>query len=136
MSWAPTETQKTIFTILSGDPTLAGLLGAGQRIFDNVPENQAYPYVTMQLKPWANRANTTWDGWEGDLTLNVWCRASGDLQVQTIQKRIDELLNNVDPCIDGWSVVSLRRTVLDILQDPDGVTLHGIQKFNLKIGED
>jgi len=135
MTWLPTETQKAIFAVLSEDEELISLLGSGQRIFDNVPQNMSYPYVTMQIKPWADRANTTWDGLTGELTIGTWCRAAGDLPVQTIQKRIDELLNNTDPCIEGGTVISFRRTMIDILQDPDGVTLHGVQKFNLKIGE-
>lgn len=133
-TWAPTETQKTIYDLLVNDTDLITLLGEGN-VFDNVPQNHPYPYISLQLKPWSNRANTTWDGLDASLQINVWARVDGDLFVQSVQKRIDELLNNIDICVEGWDVISLRRTLIDIFQDPDGVTLHGVQTFNLKLGE-
>lgn len=138
MTWAPTQTQLSIFTILSADATLDSLLGDG-RIFDSsgVPENQAYPYVTLKIKPWIDRGNTTDEGLSAEINIDVWYRGPGlgDLKVQEIQKRIDELLHSQDICIDGWDIVVLRRNFIDILLDPDGKTKHGIQKFKLMIGE-
>lgn len=134
ITWAPTETQKTLYSILTGDVTLmAMILG----VFDHVPDNQAYPYVTIQAKPWIDRGSETWEGLSATITINVWYRrsGSGDLEVQKIQKRIDELLHDKDICIEGWNIVAFRRSMIDILVDPDNITLHGIQIFNLMIGE-
>lgn len=138
MTWAPTEAQKTVFTILSEDTTLISLLGADQ-VFDSsaVPQTKNYPYVTINLQPMTDRGNHTNEGVAFDFQVNVWYRAPGrgKLQVQTIQKRIDELLHSQDICVEGWNIIVLRRTIVDILTEPDGVTLHGIQRFKLFLGE-
>lgn len=136
MTWAPTETQKTIYTLLGADSALTALLGAN-KIFDHVPDNAAYPFVKLRIKPWTDRGNHTLEGLSCELQIDVWYQAPnrGDLKVQLIQKRIDELLHSVNIEIDGWNVISLRRAFIDVLTEPDNVTLHGVQKFNLMIGE-
>jgi len=135
-TYAPQEAQKTIYTLLNSDVTLTGLIGAN-KILDHVPDNSPYPYITIRIKPWADRGNHDYEGLQCAFQINVWYRDAGrgDKEVQLIQKRIDELLHNKDICIDGWSVIALRRSTIDILDEPDGVTKHGVQIFNLLIGE-
>lgn len=140
MTWAPSETQKTIYTTLAADTALQTLLGttpAEPKVFDSVPDKKSYPYVTIQIKPTTNRDNEDFDGVEINYQINVWNQGTsqGDLAVQTIQKRIDELLNKQDICVEGWNVVSHKRTLVDITDDPDGRTKHGIQTFKLMLGE-
>lgn len=142
MTWAPKETQKAIFDLLSNDAALATLLGTtvggAQKIFDHVPDNSPYPYVTMRIKPMTDRSNEDWDGVLLQLTLEVWHQypGLGDLAVQQIQERLDQLMNNNNTvCIDGWNIVSNRRNTANILDEPDGRTKHGIQSFNLLLGE-
>ena len=136
ITYAPTETQKAVFTLLNLDTTLQTLLGSN-KIYDHVPDNSPYPYVTIRIKPWEDRGNHDFEGLSCQLSINVWYREDGrgDLEVQKIQKRIDELMHSQDICIEGWNIVSLRRSTIDILDEPDGVTKHGIQIFNLLIGE-
>jgi len=137
MTWAPQEAQKAIYDALANDSSLQALLGGSGKILDHVPDNSPYPYVTMQIKPMNDRGNQTLEGVQIDYQINVWYRAPGrgDLKVQEIQARIDELLHKQDICIDGWNVISHRRSTVNILDEPDGVTKHGVQVFNLLLGE-
>lgn len=140
MTWAPQETQKVIYEILSQDSDLQTLLGGtstDKKVYDRVPQEKSYPFVTIGDMQWDDRGNHTWEGWQGLLTINVWYREpnAGRKGVQEIQKRIDELVHKTDPCIDGWNIVVLRRSSVNIVMEPDNITLHGIQKFNLMLGE-
>lgn len=140
MTWAPTETQKTIYETLTGDAALQTLLGAtgsDKKVYDFVPDNQVYPYIKLKIKPWEDRGNHSWEGLKAEISIDVFYRATGrgDLEVQKIQKRIDELLHSQDICIEGWNIVVLRRSFVDIMTEDDNVTLHGIQKFKLFLGE-
>lgn len=138
MTWAPTESQKTIFTLLSTDSALITLLGSA-KVYDAfaVPQDIEYPYVTINLNPMNDRGNHTDEGVAFEPQINVWHRSPerGALKVQQIQKRIDELVHNQDICIEGWNIIVCRRTLVNILPEPDGVTLHGIQRFKLWLGE-
>ena len=134
MTWAPTEAQKSIFEVLSTDSALTTLLG-GAKVYDNVPDNTAYPYVVLYILPFIDRGNHTLEGLECELQVSVWHQERGNLPIQNIQKRIDELLHLAEPCIDGWNITGLRRTFVDIVTDTDNITKQGIQRFKLMIGE-
>lgn len=140
MTWGPQETQKTVYEILTTDTALQTLLGGSVgnlKVYDFVPDNQIFPFIVISDPASTDRGNHSWEGLSVDLTINVWYRAPGRgrLKVQEIQKRIDELLHNTEPCIDGWNIVVLRRASVNIVTEEDNVTLHGIQKFKLFIGE-
>lgn len=137
MTWAPSEVQKTIYETLNNDVTLTALLGSGGKIFDFIPNNQSFPYIQLQIKPWEDRGNHTNEGLSAVITVHTFYRSPnrGDKKVQEIQQRIDTLLHNKDLCFDGWNVISFRRQLIDILIEEDSVTLHGVQKYNLLLGE-
>lgn len=140
MTWAPRETQKTIYEILSADAQLQIFLGGSPgdvRIYDNVPDKRIYPFVVVGAGAWNDRGNHSWDGWDVRLQLDIWYRAPerGRLAVQNIQARIDQLLHRVDICVDGWNVIVCRRQLVDIFYEEDNVTLHGVQIYKLQLGE-
>lgn len=137
MTWAPKELQKTLFSILGSDATLLSLGVTG--VFDStsVPEEQTFPFITIGDNPMENRSNHTTRGWKSEVKIHVWYQEAGRgrKKVQEIQARIDELLNSVDICVDGWNIINLRLQFVDVIVDIDNVTLHGIQIFNLLLGE-
>lgn len=138
MAFGPQEVQKTIFTILSTDATLQAALGgtlADPRVYDFVPQEKSYPYVTIEIGPVTDRGSTTTEGLALEPQINVWHRAPGNKPVQDLQKIIDGLLHNKDICIDGFDLIVMRRSLIDLLTDPDSVTRHGVQRFKLFIGE-
>ena len=149
MTWAPMEVQKEIFLLLSADDEIIDYLGGDSTtdattnmVYDYVPDNSPYPYITLDILPWDDRGNHTFEGLECDFQINVLYKPDasnnnqrGNKPIQLIQYRIDQLLHNVNLCIDGWNSLQLRRTVIDIETDADNVTKHGIQRFNLLIGE-
>lgn len=107
-----------------------------RKIFDFVPDDSPYPYVRLELKPWNDRGNHTKEGWQGELQVSVFNRGNrGDKDTQAIQNRIDELLHSQHICVEGWNNLNLRRTFVNIIVLEDNVTLFGIQRFNLLIGE-
>ena len=48
---------KAVYAVLSADPTLTTLLGGVGRVFDHVPDNTAYPYVTISMFPFNDRGS-------------------------------------------------------------------------------
>jgi len=136
MTWAPRELQKTIYETLTGDVTLMALING---VFDStsVPEEQTFPFVTIGENPLEIRSNYTTRGWSSQMTIHVWYQEAGRgrKQVQAIQAEIDRLLDQQNICVDGWNIVGLRAQFVDVIVDTDNVTLHGIQIFNLLLGE-
>lgn len=138
-------TQKVIFETLINSAALQTTLKQNDsdgmidnKIFDNVPDEKPYPFITMGDIQWADRSNQTWDGAAAVVTIRVHSRNDGGrgrLEVQSIQKIIDDLFNAKDICIEDWNIVSLRRVNVNILTSPDNLTYDGVQQFNLMIAE-
>lgn len=134
MSYGPQETHKAIYQVLSQDSALTTLLGGANRVLDVAKPEQLCPFITIGDIQWEDRGNHSWEGLGAVITVNTWVQEPSRKRVQEIQKRIDEILHNSEPIITGWNIVGLRRGTTNIIVDPDNITLHGIQTFNLMIG--
>lgn len=137
MSWGPSEVQKAVYALLANDATLTTLLGGAGRVFDFVPQDSSYPYLTMFIKPFQDRGNATGEGLQCEFQITTWARGNdrGDKAVQAIQDRIDQLLHKTSLVMTGWAVTCLRRSFVDILTMDDNVTKQGIQRFKLQLGD-
>lgn len=148
MTWAPLEVQKEIYLKLAMDSELIVKLGGdatdsiSTKIFDHVPDNTVSPYVTIYALPFNERANATFEGWSAEVQINVFYRpgegantSRGNKFVHEVQAIIDSVLHNQDLCTDGWNTLQMRRSLVTIETLDDNVSKHGIQRFNLLIGE-
>jgi hypothetical protein len=136
MTWAPIEVQKAICETLANDTQLQPLITG---VFDSaaVPQNQEFPYVTINPGQLVDRSSHTHRGFETQIQIDVWDQSEnwGRKRVQLIQKEIDRLLHDVTICIEGWNIISLRQIQVEAFVDIDNVTMHGVQRFKLMIGE-
>ena len=132
MTWGPTQVQKRIYEVLSADATLTGLVNG---IYDHVPQEQDFPFITIGEAAYTDRGSYTTEGWTGTITINVWAQNYGRLQVQNINAEIDRLLHCQDLSMDGWSTLSLRRDFVEILVEDDNTTFHGIQRYIILMGD-
>lgn len=136
MTWAPQELQKTLWTELTADTALMALVTG---VFDSaaVPQNEVFPYVTIGEATFTDRSSHTHRGFAAEVTIHVWDQSDnrGRKKVQEIQAQIDRLLHTVNICIDGWNIINFRQVFVEVIVDADNVTMHGIQRFNLMIGE-
>jgi hypothetical protein len=144
--FAPADLQTAVYKVLVEDVQLAQLLGAYtapvppavdpiiiQKVFDFVPDNEAYPFITIQILPGQDRGSHTTEGFEFDIQVSVWTsdNNAGNKRVYAIQKRIDYLLHkNRFSMTENYSVMC-RRTLVDILKDPDNITRQGVQRFRV-----
>jgi hypothetical protein len=139
-AWAPKELQKAIYAILSADVSLQTALGGtptDTRVYDFVPDNKSYPYVTLDMGVFNDRGNHTKEGWATNFQVNVWARPNvrGAKPVQDIQAIIHGLLHEIDVDVLDWNIIVLRCSSVTIITDDDNITKHGIQIFKLMLGE-
>jgi hypothetical protein len=118
---------------------LTGNLGVGVSLFDTAPylpegaPSTSFPYVVM-----GNDTGVSWDtddqlGAEITVTLHFWSRAEGFNQVKTIMQAAYDRLNRASLSKTGYTVVDCLHEFSEALNDPDGVTKHGIQRYRLTI---
>ena len=123
-SW---ELQKAIFTALDGNVT--GIDSASVSVYDDVPENTAYPYVILGEETSANSGTKSLDGIEHTLTLHVWSQYRGRREIKEIMQSLYSLLHNTAITVTGASLVNIRQEFNNTLMENDGITRHGVMRF-------
>ncbi len=131
-----TDLQAAIFQKLNRDAILEGMLG-GDRIFDFVPDGQAFPYIIIgddDLDDWNTH---TFVGFKGTTTINVWSQSKdtdGKKEVKLIMARVWQLLNNRDLGIPNRQQINFRCDTKSVVTQIDNQTQNGIMIFNLIFG--
>lgn len=103
---------------------------AGSRIYDAVPANPVFPYVTLgdcQVLP--DKADCI-DGTEVYPVIDVWSRAVGYPEAKGIVKQILAVLDDQPISISGFSAIVFQFDRVDYLRDPDGLTRHASITFH------
>ena len=128
MTQAGWALQKGIFAKLSADTAVVACLG-GQHIYDDVPRNAEFPYLTLGQSALVDWSTGTEYGAEHVLTLHVWSRAGGTRETLDIIAAVNEVLKDVPIELPGHVLVNLRFEYADARRDPDGETVHGILRY-------
>jgi hypothetical protein len=104
MSSASWALQQAIFARLTADAPLIALLG-GARVYDDVPQAAAFPYLTFGQSTARDWSTGSDDGNEHILTLHVWSQANGKRQAHEIMGAVRTALHDQPLILDGPDVV-------------------------------
>lgn len=121
--------QQAVFTRLNGDTALVTTLGA--KVYDEVPDGAAFPYVTIGDVIEAPNDTMGTTGRDPTITVHAWSRYRGSKQVKLILSRVDELLDRWKPTIAGWDATDFQQVLMDTMRDPDGITRHGVARYRI-----
>lgn len=124
-SWA---LQQAIYASLTSDSALLALLG-GARVYDDVPDRKAFPYVTFAP---ASERDWSADGAAGSehlLTLHVWSRGAGRKEALAIAEALRARLHDAALSLSGHLLVNLRHEMSEVRRDADGETFQGIVRL-------
>ncbi|CAB4157288.1 Tail completion protein [uncultured Caudovirales phage] len=129
-----TASQELVFTALSGALT-------GCTVFDTAPFlPEGAPATTFPYCVIGNDTSVPWEtddmrGAEITLTLHFWSRANGFKQVKALMDQAYGILNRATLTKTGYSIIDCLFEFSEALDDPDGQTKHGIQRYRLTIRE-
>ena len=123
---AAPELQAAVMATLTGNaPHMALVTG----VFDAIPQNTAYPYEAIGALQ-ENWADAFTDGLRrGMLQLDTWSQFHGREEAQDIQASQIALLNRQPLTLATLHLVYLRLDYADVLEDPDGLTWHGVTRY-------
>lgn len=100
-------------------------------IYDDVPQDAAFPYVTLGDD--THLAFDTDDslGAESTIVVHVWSRYRGRKEVKEIQSLIYERLVRQFIPVQDHDLITIEFEYSDVIMDPDGMTRHGVQRFRV-----
>lgn len=120
--------QKAIHQVLSGDASLMALIDG---VYDFVPADTQYPYVTLGDSRVQDHSTVGVQGFRQTLAVHIYSRARGRKEVTDIMARIYELLHETTPAADGHSITNIRFLASNIRLEKDGLTLHGAMQVDV-----
>ena len=121
------ELQGAIVARLSAAADLASLVG--DRIYDAVPNDAAFPYVTVGEGDETSDDVECVEGFELSLDIDVWSRAVGFPEAKAISDEIRRALRSSDLALAVNALVYFRHRQTRFLRDPDGLTSHAVLTF-------
>ena len=129
------QTAIAIIAALKGDATLTALLtayAASPAVFTHVPQDlETYPYVVLFDSGLDDDSNDCNLGFDGVLNIHSWTDQRDMAVIGNIQKAVYDALNHAELGMTGYTLVELHQEFSTILRDPDGITLHGVQRYRI-----
>lgn len=128
MSSAQWELQRAIYAALSADAALKSEIGDPARVYDDPPEDAAFPYVTIGEARARNIAGV--DGaLEHDVRLTVFSRYAGRREVKRIMGALYDALHEAPLILSGFRLVQIRFVFADAFRRQDGDAYQGAMRF-------
>ena len=127
------EIQKAVYTKLTADAALMALV---EGVFDWVQEGQAFPYITIGEGSSVERDNKTHNAVRADLMVHVWSNSGptgirGRDEARQISQAVYDALHWQPLTIENYDQLFTRWTFGETILDVDGVTYHGVQRFEI-----
>lgn len=121
------ELQVAIVTRLKAAAAVTAFVGA--RVYDSVPENPTFPYITVGEGDETSDDADCVDGFEISLDIDVWSRAQGFPEAKKISDEVRKALKSPELTIPTNALVDFRHRQTRFLRDPDGLTSHAVMTF-------
>lgn len=124
--------QQAVYSALSNASALTSQLAAGDdSIFDHVPEDSAFPYITIfetTAQPFDTQVG---NGMDMIIGIHSWSRYRGEKEIKNIMAAVYDALHDTALTITGHTHILTRFLNSQAVMDPDGLTRHGVQQFRI-----
>jgi hypothetical protein len=127
--------QRAIITALLNDPATVAIAGKG--VYDRVPRdpstgdpNVPFPMVTLgETQTLPELAECT-DAADSFVTLHTWSRKVGSVEAKNLNTAVAAALHDKPLTLASGTLQSLLLQESRIINDPDGLTTHGVLTFH------
>jgi Protein of unknown function (DUF3168) len=129
-----TAAQELVFTALNGNLTGCAVFDTAPFLPEGAPAT-TFPYCVIGNDTAVRFATDDKRGRGVTLTLHFWSRAEGFKQVKGIMDQAAGILDRAVLVKAGYTVLDCLIEFNETMNDPDGVTKHGVQRYLLTIME-
>ncbi|MBN9053528.1 MAG: DUF3168 domain-containing protein [Rhizobiales bacterium] len=128
MSSAAWDLQHAAHTALAANADLLALLGSA-RVYDDVPQGAAFPYLTLTGFTARDWATGTEPGAEIIFTVNAWSRGAGHKQAHLLAEAVRAALHEAALILASHHLVNLRHETSSTHRERDGDTYRVAARF-------
>nr|WP_010400147.1 DUF3168 domain-containing protein [Paracoccus sp. TRP] len=104
-------------------------------VYDRATESAVYPYATLGVSYWTDGSVECIEAREVTLQIDVW-------HSQSSKGLLEDLTDDVAAALNGWADTDaltmhpLRVTLVRVMDDPDGVSVHGVVQVEAMVEAD
>ena len=138
MKDAQLPVQEAIYGVLSEDSALTSLCGTGQFVFDQVPKGRSTPFITIGEFTVIDGSTQGIDGQELTLNVHSWDQEQSTKRLKQMMAAVLSALHDTDLELSDHDLTAVNCRFLSsvVLRDPDGKTVHGVQRFKIVVDVD
>jgi len=126
--------QDVILAALRGNAGVAALVG--DRIYDHAPEDAAFPHIDFGPSDYVPDDADCIAGRVEAQQIDVWSRDQGrGWPAKRLVDAVKAALHGHEADMATGALVSLEVTLCQVLDDPDGITKHGVVEVEALIEE-
>jgi Protein of unknown function (DUF3168) len=129
------ELQRLIYAALNADTAFQGLNAGGIKGYDRVPEKPVFPYWSFGPKHGLPDDSDCIEGQELFLQLDFWSRDVGKIVAGRMVDAARRALSHGDLGLSVSGLTELRAEQWFVMDDPDGLTAHGVLSLKAMIEE-
>jgi len=122
---------RAIHNRLSQDVAVQDILGQQPRLYDHIPKDPIYPYLTYGPMRSENISGDDSPLITHTITLHLWSRYGGRAEIMDGISAVCSALETGTLSLSGARLVSLNVVFSDNFRAPDGRTLHGVIRLNV-----
>lgn len=123
-----------IVTQLKADAAVTAI--CGQKVYDKPAATVSAPYISIGPSDYVPDDADLIDGRIESVQIDCWSEAQdGKREIKALADAVKKALHRFAGTIDPGALVSIEVTQVRVLDDPDGITLHGIVTVEAMIEE-
>ena len=108
----------------------------GRAVFDDTPENEVFPYITMGALTGRDWSDKFTPGQEVQITVHIWSQYAGKKEVLAIGDEVVQAITKQPPLsLAGFNAVVDELDSHNVIMDIDGFTRQAILTFKYLIEE-
>ena len=125
-------TQKAVYDALVANENVHAFVA--DRIYDGVPENAPYPYISFGPSDWVEDGAECIEGFLETMQIDVWSSNQSRLWIaKDICAAVHGALHKAKLAIDPGAIVSVWVPSMRVQPEPDGITARGIVLVRMEI---
>ena len=121
--------QEAINAALGADAQIKALIGDPARIFDDVPRDATFPYLTIGEGTETDWGTSSDDGTEHRVVIHGWSRYAGRREVKQVMQRVRTVLHDAALTLVGYRLINLRCETIEFSRATDGRSYHGLMRL-------
>ena len=106
------------------------------KIYDVVPQDTLFPYLTLGAPTLKDQSTVNYQVWNCTRTLHAWSRQSGQGEANALLTAMCSALTGPTLVVAGWNVIQVWPEMLDVSDDPDLKSRHGVLRVRFLLQQE